>query len=87
LFDRGLLHDGRLNTYTFSNDHKKITCTSFKPSQIQKRKDSSQLDVFLTYVLIFEQHEFELTQVLILLNLEHETTPLPTHPLSQPFTA
>ena len=27
LFDRSVMHDGRLNTYTFAKDHKKITLT------------------------------------------------------------
>ena len=34
LFDRGVMHDGRLNTYSFVKDHKKITFTPLKPFQI-----------------------------------------------------
>ena len=30
LFDRSVMHDGRLNTYTFAKDHKKITLTPLK---------------------------------------------------------
>lgn len=59
LFDRGVKHDGKLNTYTFAKDHKKITLTPLKPSQIQKPKDSPQLDVFLTTLLRSQQREFQ----------------------------
>jgi len=41
LFDRGVTHDGKLTTYSFTKDHKKITFTPFKPSHIQKPKESS----------------------------------------------
>jgi len=32
LFGRGVLHNGRLNNYTFTKDHRNITLTSLKPS-------------------------------------------------------
>jgi len=51
LFSRGLIHDSRLNTYTFTNDHRKITLTPFKPSHIQTSKGTPQLDVFLATLL------------------------------------
>jgi len=31
LFDGGVMYDGRLNTHTFTKDHKKITLTPPKP--------------------------------------------------------
>jgi len=32
LFDRSVMHDGWLNTYTFTKDRKKITFTPLKPT-------------------------------------------------------
>ena len=58
LFDRGVMYDGRLNTYAFTKDHRKMTFTLLKPSQIQKLKDLPQLDVFLTTLLRSPQHKF-----------------------------
>lgn len=34
LFNKGVMYDGRLNTYSFIKDHMKITLTPLKPSQI-----------------------------------------------------
>jgi len=36
LFDIHVMHDGRLNTYTFTKDHKKITLTPLKPTAQRK---------------------------------------------------
>jgi len=36
LFDRRHIHDGRLNTYTFTKYHKKITLTPLKPTPQNK---------------------------------------------------
>ena len=58
LFDRGVIHDGRLNTDSFVKDYKKITPTLLKLSQIQKPKDSPQLDVLHTTLLRSQQHVF-----------------------------
>ena len=38
LFDRSVIHDGRMNTYTFIKNHKKITLTPFKESSNKKTK-------------------------------------------------
>ena len=35
LFDRRVMHDGRINTYTFTKDHKKITLTPLNLSPFQ----------------------------------------------------
>ena len=51
LFDRGVMHDGHMNTYTFTKDHKKITLTPPKISSLSKPKDNPKLDVFLTTLL------------------------------------
>ena len=36
LFDRSVMHDGHLNTYTFTKDHKKITLAPLKPTSQSK---------------------------------------------------
>jgi len=36
--DRKVMHDGYLNTYTFSKEGNKITLTPFSPSQLHKNK-------------------------------------------------
>jgi len=51
LFDRRVMHDGRMNTYTFTQDYKKITLTPLKPSPKKKPQDNPNLDVFLTTLL------------------------------------
>jgi len=58
LFDRAVMYDGKLNTYTFTKDHRKITLTPLKPSKIQKTEDTHELDVFLTTLHRSQQHEF-----------------------------
>jgi len=40
LYDRKLMHDGCLNTYTFSKDGKKVTLAPLSPSQLHKHKPS-----------------------------------------------
>jgi len=59
LFDRGVMHNGRLNTYTFTKDHKKITLTPLKISSLSKPKGNPKLDVFLTTLLQSQMHEYE----------------------------
>jgi len=53
------VHDGRMNTYTFTKDHKKITLTPLKPSPQKKPQDNPKLDVFLTALLHPQLHEFD----------------------------
>ena len=45
------MHDGRMNTYTFTKDHKKITLTPLKSSLSSKPKENPKMDVFLTTLL------------------------------------
>jgi len=59
LFDRRVMHDGRMNTYTFTKDHKKITLTPLKISSFSKPKDNPKMDVFLTTLLKSQMHEYE----------------------------
>jgi hypothetical protein len=58
LFDRRVTHDGRMNTYTFTKDHKKITLTPLKTPTLSKPKENPKIDVFLTTLLKFQMHEF-----------------------------
>ena len=44
LFDRRVLHDGFLNTYTFTKDGKKITLAPLSPSQLTKSKPQKSQD-------------------------------------------
>jgi len=69
LFDRSVIYDGRMNTYTFQKDHKKITLTLLKISP-SKTKENPYLDVFLTTLLKSQQHEIESFKDLILLQDE-----------------
>ena len=53
LFDRKVMHDGHLNTYTFHKDGKKITLAPLSPSQLHKnkpQKNHEHLDLLLTLV-------------------------------------
>lgn len=46
------MYDGYLNTYTFSNDTKKITFSPLSPSQLNENKlekSHKHSDLFLTY--------------------------------------
>jgi len=44
LFERGVKHDGHLNTYPFTKDGKKITLGYLHPSQLIKAKPQKNLD-------------------------------------------
>ena len=52
LFDWKVMHNGYLNTYSFSKDGKKITLAYLAPPQLHKKapeKNLKQLDLFLTF--------------------------------------
>jgi len=40
LFDRRVMHDDRMNTYTFTKNHKRITLTPLKSSTTSKPKEN-----------------------------------------------
>jgi len=77
LFDRSVIHDGRMNTYTFTKDHKKITLT---PLQVSS-KETPTKDVFLTTLLKSQMHEFESYKEWILLGQEQAKAPALSPPL------
>jgi len=80
LFDRKVMHDGYLNTYSFSKDGKKITLAPLSPSQLHKHKPSKtqpHSDLFLTCsepLLKASIHEFKAFKEWILTSLR---TPKP----------
>jgi len=80
LFDRGVTHDGYLNTYSLK-DGKKITLAPLSPSQIHKHKPSNtnpHSDMILTCsesLLKASHHEFKGFKEWILTSLEE-----PKHP-------
>ena len=85
LFDREVMHNGRLNTYTFTKDHKKITLTPLKISSLSKPKDNPKLDVFLTTLLKSQMHEYEPFKEWILLGQEPTQATASPHPLLTPL--
>ena len=92
LFDRRVIHDGRMNTYTFHKDQKKITLTPLKSAHSLKPKNDPYKDVFLTTLLKSQLHEYEAFKEWILLHQEASkpTTQEPiamaqTHPLLFPL--
>ena len=88
LYDRKVIHDGCLNTYTFSKDGKKITLAPLSPSQLHKHKPSikqPQSDLLLTCsepLLKASLHEFKAFKAWILTSLEETENPYPTHPMA-----
>ena len=78
------MHDGRMNTYTFTKDHKKITLTPLK-SHSSKHKENRKKEVFLTTLLKSQMHEFESYKEWILLGQEPALATASHHPLLTPL--
>ena len=85
LFDRHVMHDGRLNTYTFTKDHKKITLTPLKPNSHKRPQDNPSMDVFLTTLLHSQHHEYDAFKDWILLGQEPAMVKDSSHPLLTPL--
>ena len=85
LFDRSVMHDGRLNTYTFAKDHKKITLTPLKSNSQRKPQDTPSMDVFLTTLLHSQLHEYDDFKEWILLGQEPAEAKDSSHPLLSPL--
>ena len=79
------MHNGRLNTYTFTKDHKKITLTPLKIPPQSKPKDNPKLDVFLTTLLKSQMHEYESYKEWILLGQDQTQASASPHPLLTPL--
>jgi len=81
------MHDGCLNTYSFSKDGKKITLAPLSPSQLHKIKPSKlpHLDLLLTCsepLLKASHHKFKAFKEWILTSLEEAASPYPSHPMA-----
>ena len=82
LFDRSVMHDGRLNTYT----SRKITLTPLKPTSQKRPQDTPSMDVFLTTLLHSQLHEFDDLKECILLGHEPTRAKDSSYPLPVSYT-
>jgi len=88
LFDRKVINNGYLNTYSFTKDGKKLTLTPLAPSQLYKKpstKKPHRLDLFLSFsepLLRASHHEFRAFRDWILTNLDEPETTSLKHPLA-----
>ena len=85
LFHRRVMHDGRMNTYSFVMDHKKITRALISPSQLLKPKEAPQKYIVLSFLLKIECHEFKPFKEWLLLGLEEIESNQHSHPLLIPL--
>jgi len=85
LFDRRVMHDGCLNRYTFTKDHKKITLTPLKPTSPRKPQDTPRMDIFLTTILHSQLHEFDAYKEWILLGQKPAEAKDSSHPSLVPL--
>jgi len=87
LFYQKVMHNGYLNTYSFTKDGKKITLTPLAPFQLHKKappKNPQRSDLFLTIsepLLKATHHEFRAFKEWILTTQDEFKTSLPKHPL------
>ena len=80
-----MIHDGRLNTYTFTKDHKKITLTHLKPTSQKRPQDTPNMDVFHTTLLHSQLQEYDGFKDWILLNKELTEAKVSPHHLLSPL--
>ncbi|KAD2113026.1 hypothetical protein E3N88_41812 [Mikania micrantha] len=78
LFDRRVMHDGFLNTYTFIHNNHKIILTPVIPKTITPTPQKP-----LTTLLKADQHEFHSFKEFILTGFEDTPKPIHPHPLAQ----
>ena len=89
LYDRRVMHNGYLNTYSFTKDGKKITLAPLAPSKLHenppqnKPKHSECLLALNESVLKASQHEFKAFKEWILSIQEEPDNLLPTHPVAK----
>jgi len=88
MHDRKLMHNGFLNTYSFSKGGKKITLSPLSPSKLHKNKplkSPEHSNLLLTFgepLLKASYHEFRASKKWILSIQEESKSPLPSHPLA-----
>ncbi|KAM0066873.1 putative nucleotidyltransferase, Ribonuclease H [Helianthus debilis subsp. tardiflorus] len=81
LFDKRVMHDGYLNTYSFNHNQRKITLTPMTPLNPPKKQ------LPLTTLLKADQFEFAKSRELILFSLDEEASQsyCELHPLLSPL--
>ena len=83
------MHDGFLNTYSFSKGGKKITLKPLSPSELLKNKPTKKPDhcgcllSFSEPFLKASYHEFKAFKEWILNIQDEPETPMPTHPIAK----
>jgi len=88
LFDRRVMHNGYLNTYSFTKDGKNLTNAPLSPSQLPQTKptkNQSKTDLLLACsepILKATQHEFKAFKEWILTVEDEPESPPLTHPLA-----
>ena len=89
LYDRKVMHNGYLNTYSFSKDGKKITLAPLPPSKLhetQPQKKPKHIDCLLSVsepILKASQHEFKAFKEWILSVQDEPESLMPTHPIAK----
>jgi len=89
MYDRKVMYNEFLNTYSFTKGGKKITLVPLSPSELHKSKPqkklehSSCLPTFSEPLLKASYHEFKAFREWILIVQEELETPLLNHPISK----
>jgi len=89
LYERKVMHNGYLNTYSFSKDGKKVTLAPSSPSklhEIQPQKQPKYKDCLLTMsepLLKTSQHEFKAFKEWIPSMQDEPESLLDTHPIAR----
>ena len=88
MFDRKVMHNGFLSTYSFSRGGKRITLVPLSPSELSKHKPQKQpersdlLFACSEPLLKASCHQFRAFKEWILTSQEEFESPLPNHPIS-----
>jgi len=79
LYDRKLMHNGLLNTYSFTKEQKKISLAPLSPSKLHQDK----LLTFSKPLIKASHHEFKAFEKWILNIQDEPEFPLPSHPIAK----
>ena len=89
LYDRRVMHDAFLNTYTLHRDGRKITLAPLAPQQITKPKTKESPkdgEVYLSFLeptLKADHHEYKpLKEIILFTPSQDDHTETPSHPLA-----
>jgi len=89
MYDRKVMHNGFLSTYSFSRGGKKITLTPLSPSELSKhklQKSPERSDMLFAYSEPFlkaSYHEFRAFKEWILATQEESKSLLPDHSIAK----